>query len=177
MWRLYKWGNTERLTCSICRGDRKGWIVRELEVIGSYAASTTWLVVDAYCIWGDVDHWNFTWGDVDQWDVWKGETENYLALQTFMEYSDTPSATNNEPICFKIVSKAKAVIPWPSITYHYEEESRPIFALTFFTWPLRLFISNRFFNISWFVTVFHERLCTNWGWQNFNGLPWHKALL
>ena len=34
----------------------------------------------------------------------------YLALQTFMEYSDTPSATNNEPICFKIVSKVNFCI-------------------------------------------------------------------
>ena len=32
------------------------------------------------------------WGDVDQWDVWKGEMEKWLALQTFMEYSDIPSA-------------------------------------------------------------------------------------
>ena len=94
---MYKGGNTEILRC---RGDRKGWIVRELEVIDSYAATTTWLVVDAYCIWGDVDQWNCMWGDLDQWDMWKGETENYLALQTFMEYSDIPSA-----ICSNTMAK------------------------------------------------------------------------
>ena len=48
---------------------------------------------------------------------------------------------------------------------------------TLFTPWKNYFISNRFFNISWFVTVFHERLCTNWRWHNFNRLSWLKLRL
>ena len=43
---------------------------------------------------------------------------------------------------------------------------------TLFTPWKNYFISNRFFNNSWFVTVFYERLCTNWRWHNFNCLSW-----
>ena len=74
------------------------------------------------------------WGDMDQWDVWKGETENWLALQTFMEYSDIPSAICSNTTAKFHISLRRGLIASQFLHWNFEEKYSQFFALD--SWKL-----------------------------------------